>query len=294
MALTKDKRTNCYVSNTSMCLETYFERGANSKRHTENKIFGNCQTGCLQYSMTNSDSTAKTFNCLLRVGETTSSRIAAALFILAKYLRFPTAGWRLCLWASICLRVSFYALINFRLAEVPHQLLCGCAAASADFLFAYLPRLNQHTHTHKHTKYTTVHTHSHKGLNHPTLSCLAFTRIQRAAPFRSCLPWPPAPTSAHSLYVRFLLLPLDPRQAPSINPMGQPSCQPLSPYADFSDLPRCGPSFVYIYLLIQFGYIVCLQSQTCCCSSSSTSCSLTSGAASSSTWNIEIKFTAIK
>lgn len=189
MALTKDKRTNCYVSNTSMCLETYFERGANSKRHTENKIFGNCQTGCLQYSMTNSDSTAKTFNCLLRVGETTSSRIAAALFILAKYLRFPTAGWRLCLWASICLRVSFYALINFRLAEVPHQLLCGCAAASADFLFAYLPRLNQHTHTHKHTKYTTVHTHSHKGLNHPTLSCLAFTRIQRAAPFRSCLPW---------------------------------------------------------------------------------------------------------
>lgn len=119
-------------------------------------MFGNCQTGCLQYSMTNSDSTAKTFNCLPRDGKTTSSRIAAALFILAKYLRFPTAaGRRLCLWASICLRVSFYALINFRLAEVPHQLLCGCAAASADFLFAYLPRLNQHIHTH--TRHHSTH-----------------------------------------------------------------------------------------------------------------------------------------
>lgn len=46
-----------------------------------------------------------------------------------------------------------------------------CRSASADFLFAYLPRLNQHTLTH--TKSNTVHTRSHKGLNHPTLSCLA-------------------------------------------------------------------------------------------------------------------------
>lgn len=216
------------------------------------------------------------------MGETTSSRIAAALFILAKYLRFPTAaGRRLCLWASICLRVSFYALINFRLAEVPHQLLCGCAAASADFLFAYLPRLNQHTHTHK--EHHSTHSQPQRTKSPNTFLLGIYTHpAGRSFPFLPSLTSSANP--AHSLYVRFLLLPLDPRQTPSINPMGQPCCQPLSPYPyDFSDLPRCGPSFVYVYLLIQFGYIVCLQSQTCCCSSSSTSCSFTSGAASAST-----------
>lgn len=182
----------------------------------------------------------------------------------------------------------FLCTYQFSLSRGSSSIVVWLAAASADFLFAYLPRLNQHTHTH--TKSSTVHTRSHKGLNHPTLSCLALHTSSSGQvlflPF--CLPWPPA----HSLYVRFLLLPLDPRHAPSINPMGQPSCQPLSPQPnDFSDLPRCGPSFVYVYLLIQFGYIVCLQSQTCC---SSSSASFSSGAASSSTWNMEIKFTAIK
>lgn len=150
MALTNDKRTKCYVSNTSKCLDIYFESEANSQRHAENKMFGSCQTGCLQYSMTDSDSdsTAKTFNCQNKV----KSDCSCFVYISQILEIPPTGGWRSCLWASICLRVSFYALINFRLAEVPHQLLCGCAAASAEFLFAYLPRLNQHTHTHAPTQ----------------------------------------------------------------------------------------------------------------------------------------------
>lgn len=251
-------------------------------------MFGSCQTGCLQYSMTNSDSTAKTFNCQKNV----KSDCSCFVYISQILEIHPTGGWRFCLWASICLRVSFYALINFRLAEVPHQLLCGCAALL--LLISCLPicldSINTHTHAHPHKEQHSTHSQPQRTKS-PNTFLLGITHIlQRAGPFPpfSCLPWPPA----HSLYVRFLLLPLDPRHAPSINPMGQPSCQPLSPQPNgFSDLPRCGPSFVYVYLLIQFGYIVCLQSQTCC---SSSSASFSSGAASSSTWNMEIKFTAIK
>jgi len=71
----------------------------------------------------------------------------------------------------------FYALIKFRLAGVPFNSPIVVAVLVVDFLFAYLPRFNQPTHTHSHTHIFTLLTVSHKGLNHPTLSCLAFTRI---------------------------------------------------------------------------------------------------------------------
>lgn len=146
-------------------------------------MFGSCQTGCLQYSMTNSDSdsTAKTFNCQNNVKSDCSCFV-----YISQILEIPSlGGWRFCLWASICLRVSFYALINFRLAEVPHQLLCGCAAASADFLFAYLPRLNQHTHTHTHPHKEQHSTHSQpQRTKSPNTFLLGITHIlQRAGPF---------------------------------------------------------------------------------------------------------------
>lgn len=147
-------------------------------------MFGSCQTGCLQYFMTDSDSdsTAKTFNCQNNV----KSDCSCFVYISQILEIHSTGGWRFCLWASICLRVSFYALINFRLAEVPHQLLCGCAAASADFLFAYLPRLNQHTHTHPHKEQHSTHSQPQRTKS-PNTFLLGITHIQRAGPFPSFL-----------------------------------------------------------------------------------------------------------
>lgn len=180
---------------------------------------------------------------------------------------FAIAFGPLYLFASL-----FLCTYQFSLSRGCSSIVVCCCRWFLVCLFASI----QSTHTHPPTRtHTTVHTRSHKGLNHPTLSCLAFARIQRAGPFlpslTSCLP---CLQSSPLIVCTISFVATWPAVSPIYQPIG-PVLATAPGFSDFSDLPRCGPSFVYVYLLIQFGYIVCLQSQTCCCLSSS--CSSTSG-----------------
>lgn len=233
--------------------------------------------------MTNSDWTHKTFNCLLGVGRTTWLSYCSCFVYISQILEIPFAFGPL----SICLPFSlFYALINFRLAGAALQLLWAAAAAAVDFLFAYLPRFNQHTHTH-----TLSHTRSHKGLNHPTLSCLAFTRIQRAGPFLTPAPAPPSCCQSCPLIVCTISF-------VATWPAASPIYQSIGPHTPPDPLisPICLVAVLRLFMFIcwynlvtLFAYnlrlvvvlvVVCALWVLC--------------GSFSSTWNMEIKFTAIK
>lgn len=133
-----------------------------------------------------------------------------------------------------------------------------CCSATADFLFAYLPRLNQHTHTHTrtHTKSSTVHTRSHKGLNHPTLSCLALhTSSSGQVLF---LPFLPSLTSSPLIVCAISFVATWPAACPIYQPSGPTLLPALVPSTHrllrFASLR----SFVCLCLFVDTIWLHCL------------------------------------
>lgn len=113
-----------------------------------------------------------------------------------------------------------------------------------------------HTHTRTHTKSSTVHTRSHKGLNHPTLSCLALhTSSSGQVLF---LPFLPSLTSSPLIVCAISFVATWPAACPIYQPNGPtllpalvPSTQRLLRFASLR-------SFVCLCLFVDTIWLHCL------------------------------------